>query len=167
MNKVYASARDALQGVVSDGMSIAAGGFGLCGIPEKLIQALADSGVRGLEIVSNNCGVPDFGLGILLRSRQIRKMVSSYVGENPVFERQYLDGDLQVEFTPQGTRMIGGAKATLGVYCDPAKRCSLAQGVANGYILLWRRGKTRIQMDSAHITLAQFLNVAYNLKPVA
>jgi 3-oxoacid CoA-transferase len=103
MNKVYASARDALQGVVSDGMSIAAGGFGLCGIPEKLIQAVADSGVRGLEIVSNNCGVPDFGLGILLRSRQIRKMVSSYVGENPVFERQYLDGDLQVEFTPQGT----------------------------------------------------------------
>ena len=71
------------------------------------------------------------------------------------------------EFKPQGTRMIGGAKATLGVYCDPAKRCSLAQGVANGYILLWRRGKTRIQMDSAHITLAQFLNVAYNLKPVA
>jgi 3-oxoacid CoA-transferase len=140
MNKVFASARDALAGVVSDGMSIAAGGFGLCGVPEKLIQALAESGVKGLEIVSNNCGVPRFGLGILLQSRQIRKMVSSYVGENPVFERQYLDGELQVEFTPQGTLAeklrAGGAgipafftRAGYGTPLADGKRVEVFRGV--------------------------------------
>ncbi len=101
--KVYAGADEALRGVVFDGMSIAAGGFGLCGIPENLIVALERTGVRQLTVVSNNAGVADFGLARLLRSRQIRKMISSYVGENPIFERQYLDGALEVQFTPQGT----------------------------------------------------------------
>jgi len=103
MNKVFASAEEALRGAVFDGMSIAAGGFGVCGIPEKLIVALKESGVGRLTVVSNNAGLPSFGLGTLLGTRQIRRMVSSYVGENPVFEQQFLDGDLELEFTPQGT----------------------------------------------------------------
>lgn len=103
MNKVYASAAEALAGVVSDDMTIAVGGFGLCGIPEALIAALRDTGVRGLTAISNNAGVDGFGLGQLLTTRQIRKMISSYVGENKEFERQYLAGELELEFTPQGT----------------------------------------------------------------
>lgn len=103
MNKVYPSAAAALQGVVKDGQLMAVGGFGLCGIPEALIAALRDSGVKDLTVISNNAGVDDFGLGVLLRTRQIRKMVSSYVGENKEFERQYLAGELELEFTPQGT----------------------------------------------------------------
>jgi len=103
MNKVYPSAAAALEGVVADGQLIAVGGFGLCGIPEALIDALRDSGVRGLTAISNNAGVDGFGLGKLLETRQIRKMISSYVGENKEFERQYLAGELELEFTPQGT----------------------------------------------------------------
>jgi len=103
MNKVYPSASAALQGIVRDGQLLAVGGFGLCGIPEALIDALRDSGVRGLTVVSNNAGVDGFGLGKLLETRQIRKMISSYVGENREFERQYLAGELELEFTPQGT----------------------------------------------------------------
>lgn len=103
MNKVYASASAALAGVVSDDMTIAVGGFGLCGIPEALIAALRDSGVKGLTAISNNAGVDGFGLGQLLTTRQIRKMISSYVGENKEFERQYLAGELELDFTPQGT----------------------------------------------------------------
>ena len=103
MDKVYASAREALQGVVADGMTIAVGGFGLCGIPEALIAGLRDSGVKGLTCISNNAGVDGFGLGQLLETRQIKKMISSYVGENKEFERQYLAGELELEFTPQGT----------------------------------------------------------------
>ncbi|MBS0420294.1 MAG: CoA transferase subunit A [Proteobacteria bacterium] len=102
MNKVRASAREALEGI-RDGATIAAGGFGLCGIPELCIQALRELNVRGLTVASNNCGVDDFGLGILLANRQIKKMISSYVGENKEFERQYLSGELEVELTPQGT----------------------------------------------------------------
>ena len=102
-NKVYASASDALQGVIADGQTLAVGGFGLCGIPEALITALRDSGVKGLTVISNNAGVDGFGLGLLLETRQIRKMISSYVGENKEFERQYLAGELELEFTPQGT----------------------------------------------------------------
>ena len=102
-NKVYASASDALQGVIADGQTLAVGGFGLCGIPEALITALRDSGVKGLTAISNNAGVDGFGLGLLLETRQIRKMISSYVGENKEFERQYLAGELELEFTPQGT----------------------------------------------------------------
>jgi 3-oxoacid CoA-transferase subunit A len=103
MNKVYPSAAAALADVVKDGQTIAVGGFGLCGIPEALIAALRDSGAKGLTCVSNNAGVDGFGLGLLLTTRQIRKMISSYVGENKEFERQYLSGELELEFTPQGT----------------------------------------------------------------
>ena len=103
MNKIYPSAAAALAGVVRDGQLMAVGGFGLCGIPEALIAALRDSGVKDLTVVSNNAGVDGFGLGQLLETRQIRKMISSYVGENKEFERQYLAGELELEFTPQGT----------------------------------------------------------------
>ena len=103
MNKVYPSAAAALDGVVRDGQLFAVGGFGLCGIPEALIDALHDSGVKDLTVISNNAGVDGFGLGKLLLTRQIRKMISSYVGENKEFERQYLAGELELEFTPQGT----------------------------------------------------------------
>ena len=103
MKKVYATASEALAGVVADGQLMAVGGFGLCGIPEALIAALRDSGVRNLTVISNNAGVDGFGLGQLLETRQITKMISSYVGENKEFERQYLAGELELEFTPQGT----------------------------------------------------------------
>ena len=103
MNKIYPNAHHALEGLVEDGMTLAVGGFGLCGIPEALIAALRDSGKRGLTVISNNAGVDGFGLGQLLETRQIRKMISSYVGENKEFERQYLAGELELEFTPQGT----------------------------------------------------------------
>src|SRR6187397_638593 len=103
MNKIFPSAAAALAGVVRDGQLMAVGGFGLCGIPEALIEALKDSGVKDLTCVSNNAGVDGFGLGKLLETRQIKKMISSYVGENKEFERQYLAGELELEFTPQGT----------------------------------------------------------------
>jgi 3-oxoacid CoA-transferase subunit A len=103
MRKVYPDAASALAGIVKDGQTIAVGGFGLCGIPEALIAALRDSGVKNLTAISNNAGVDGFGLGQLLNTRQIRKMISSYVGENKEFERQYLSGELELEFTPQGT----------------------------------------------------------------
>jgi 3-oxoacid CoA-transferase subunit A len=103
MKKVYPSAAKALEGVVKDGQLMAVGGFGLCGIPEALIAALRDSGVKDLTVISNNAGVDGFGLGQLLETRQIKKMISSYVGENKEFERQYLAGELELEFTPQGT----------------------------------------------------------------
>jgi 3-oxoacid CoA-transferase subunit A len=103
MNKVYPSAAAALEGIVADGQLLAVGGFGLCGIPEALIDALQASAVKNLTVISNNAGVDGFGLGKLLATRQIRKMISSYVGENKEFERQYLSGELELEFTPQGT----------------------------------------------------------------
>ena len=103
MRKIYADAASALEGLTFDGMTVMSGGFGLCGIPEKLIAALRDSGTRDLTVISNNAGVDGFGLGQLLETKQIAKMVSSYVGENKEFERQYLAGELQLEFNPQGT----------------------------------------------------------------
>ena len=103
MNKVYADARSALAGLLKDGMTIMAGGFGLCGIPEALILAIRDSGVKNLTVVSNNCGIDGVGLGVLLDSRQIKKMIASYVGENKTFAQQYLAGELEIEFNPQGT----------------------------------------------------------------
>ena len=103
MNKLFSSADDALQGIVKDGQLLAVGGFGLCGIPEALIEALKDSGVQNLTVISNNAGVDGFGLGKLLETRQIKKMIASYVGENKEFERQYIAGELALEFTPQGT----------------------------------------------------------------
>ena len=103
VNKVYSSANDALQDVVQDGQTLAVGGFGLCGIPESLIAALKQTGVKNLTCISNNAGVDGFGLGLLLESKQIKKMIASYVGENKEFERQFLSGELEVELTPQGT----------------------------------------------------------------
>jgi 3-oxoacid CoA-transferase subunit A len=103
LNKIFPSAAEALKGVVKDGQLLAVGGFGLCGIPEALIEALKDSGVKNLTVISNNAGVDGFGLGKLLETRQIKKMISSYVGENKEFERQYLANELELEFTPQGT----------------------------------------------------------------
>ena len=103
VNKVYSSAKDALQDVVQDGQTLAVGGFGLCGIPESLIAALKQTGVKNLTCISNNAGVDGFGLGLLLESKQIKKMIASYVGENKEFERQFLSGEFEVELTPQGT----------------------------------------------------------------
>ena len=103
MSKIYNSASAALDGLLFDGMLIAAGGFGLCGIPELLIQAIQDAGTRDLTVASNNAGVDEFGLGVLLQTKQVKKMMSSYVGENAEFMRQYLAGELEIEFNPQGT----------------------------------------------------------------
>ena len=103
MNKIYGSAAEALEGVLSDGMLIAAGGFGLCGIPELLLQAIKEAGTKNLTFASNNAGVDEFGIGILLQTKQVKKMISSYVGENAEFMRQYLSGELELEFNPQGT----------------------------------------------------------------
>jgi 3-oxoacid CoA-transferase subunit A len=131
MKKVYSTAAEALDGLLFDGMTIAAGGFGLCGIPENLIAAIRDSGVKDLTVVSNNCGVDDFGLGILLQTRQIRKMVSSYVGENAEFMRQYLSGELELEFNPQGTlaeRMRAGGAGIPGFYTKTGVGTVIAEG---------------------------------------
>lgn len=131
MNKIYENARQALEGLLHDGMLIAAGGFGLCGIPELLIAGIRDAGVRDLVFASNNCGVEDFGLGLLLQTRQIRKMISSYVGENAEFMRQYLDGELEVEFTPQGTlaeRMRAGGAGISGFYTRTGVGTAVAEG---------------------------------------
>ena len=115
-SKVYPDAASALRGILNDGMTLCCGGFGLCGVPDKLIGALRDSGVRDLTVVSNNAGIDGAGLGLLLKTRQIRKMISSYVGENKEFERQYLAGELELEFNPQGTmaeRVRAGGAGTL------------------------------------------------------
>jgi 3-oxoacid CoA-transferase subunit A len=115
-SKVYPDAASALAGIVNDGMTLCCGGFGLCGVPEKLIAALHDSGVRDLTVVSNNAGTDDAGLGLLLKSRQIRKMIASYVGENKEFERQYLAGELELEFNPQGTMAERVRAGGAGIY---------------------------------------------------
>jgi 3-oxoacid CoA-transferase subunit A len=131
LNKLWPSAVAALEGVVGDGQLLAIGGFGLCGIPEALIQALRDSGVRDLTVASNNAGIDGVGLGLLLESRQIRKMISSYVGENAEFERQYLAGELEVEFCPQGTlaeRMRAGGAGIPGFYTRTGVGTVVAEG---------------------------------------
>lgn len=131
VEKVYATAADALADVLVDGMTIAAGGFGLCGIPETLIDAIVDSGVSELVAISNNAGVDDFGLGKLLHTHQIRKMISSYVGENKEFERQYLAGELEIEFCPQGTlaeRMRAGGAGIAGFYTRTGVGTVIADG---------------------------------------
>ncbi|MEX1147839.1 MAG: CoA transferase subunit A [Sphingomonadales bacterium] len=131
MNKVYADAASALDGLVKDGMTIMAGGFGLCGIPENLIVALRDTGARDLTAISNNAGVDDFGLGLLLQTRQIKKMLSSYVGENKEFERQYLSGELELEFNPQGTlseRIRAGGAGIPGFYTKTGVGTLIADG---------------------------------------
>lgn len=129
--KVYGTAAEALDGLLFDGMLIAAGGFGLCGIPELLIAAIRDSGVKDLTVASNNAGVDDFGLGVLLQSRQVKKMISSYVGENAEFMRQYLSGELELEFNPQGTlaeRMRAGGCGIPGFYTKTGVGTVIAEG---------------------------------------
>ena len=129
--KVYPDARAALDGLLFDGMTIMSGGFGLCGIPEKLIAALVESGVKGLTVISNNAGVDEFGLGLLLQTRQIKKMISSYVGENATFERQYLAGELELEFNPQGTlaeRIRAGGAGIPGFYTKTGVGTLIAEG---------------------------------------
>jgi 3-oxoacid CoA-transferase A subunit len=131
MKKIYPDADAALEGLLSDGMTICAGGFGLCGIPERLIDAIQRSGVTGLTIASNNAGIDNEGLGKLLRSRQVKKMISSYVGENKEFERQYLAGELEVEFCPQGTlaeRCRAGGAGIPGFYTKTGVGTVVAEG---------------------------------------
>lgn len=147
MNKLWPDARNALEGIVRDGMMLAIGGFGLCGIPEALIAALRESGVRNLTIASNNAGIDHWGLGILLESRQVRKMISSYVGENAEFERQFLLGELEVEFCPQGTlaeRMRAGGAGIAGFYTRTGVGTMVAEGkehkVFDGVTYILERG---------------------------
>ena len=131
MQKIYPNAEAALEGLLHDGMTIAAGGFGLCGIPERLIDAIVASGVKDLTIASNNAGIDNEGLGKLLRTRQVKKMISSYVGENKEFERQYLAGELEVEFNPQGTRaerMRAGGAGIPGFYPKTGVGTLVAEG---------------------------------------
>jgi 3-oxoacid CoA-transferase subunit A len=131
MNKIYGSAAEALDGLLHDGMLIAAGGFGLCGIPELLLSAIRDAGAKDLTFASNNAGVDDFGIGILLQTRQVKKMISSYVGENAEFMRQYLSGELELEFTPQGTlaeRLRAGGAGIPGFYTKTGVGTLVAQG---------------------------------------
>jgi 3-oxoacid CoA-transferase subunit A len=131
MNKLFASAKAALDGVVKDGQTIAVGGFGVCGVPEALVDALRASGVRNLTCISNNAGLDDFGLGLLLGTRQIRKMIASYVGENKEFERQFLAGESQLEFTPQGTlaeRMRAGGAGIPAFFTKTGYGTVVAEG---------------------------------------
>jgi 3-oxoacid CoA-transferase subunit A len=130
-SKVYDTPKAALEGLLRDGLTVAVGGFGLCGIPEQLIIALRDSGVKGLTAVSNNAGVDEWGLGLLLKTRQISKMVSSYVGENAEFERQFMSGELELEFNPQGTlaeRMRAGGAGIAGFYTKTGVGTVVAEG---------------------------------------
>jgi len=145
--KIYSDAAAALDGVLFDGMFIAAGGFGLCGIPENLIQAIVDAGTKDLTIASNNAGVDDFGLGLLLQTRQVKKMISSYVGENAEFMRQYLSGELELEFNPQGTlaeRMRAGGCGIPGFYTKTGVGTVIAEGkeekVFDGQTYILERG---------------------------
>src|SRR5580704_15097748 len=131
MNKFKEDAPSALEGLLFDGMTIMSGGFGLCGIPENLILSLRDSGVKDITVISNNCGVDDWGLGLLLQTRQIKKMVSSYVGENAEFERQYLAGELEIEFNPQGTlaeRIRAGGAGIPAFFTKTGYGTLIAQG---------------------------------------
>ncbi|HBK44963.1 MAG TPA: succinyl-CoA--3-ketoacid-CoA transferase [Xanthomonadaceae bacterium] len=142
--KLHPDAASALAGVVADGQTLAVGGFGLCGIPEALIAALRDSGATGLTVISNNAGVDGFGLGLLLQTRQIRKMISSYVGENKEFERQFLSGELELEFNPQGTlaeRLRAGGAGIPAFY------------TATGYGTVVAEGKETREFDGRHYVL--------------
>lgn len=147
MPQILTNSANALDGLLFDGMTIVAGGFGLCGIPENLIEALRDSNVRDLTVISNNAGVDEFGLGLLLQTRQIRKMISSYVGENKEFARQYLAGELELEFNPQGTlaeRIRAGGAGIPAFYTKTGVGTSVAQGkeerVFNGERYLMETG---------------------------
>lgn len=153
-SKIYPDAKGALEGVVADGQTLAVGGFGLCGIPEALIAALRDSGVTGLTAISNNAGVDGFGLGLLLETRQIKKMVSSYVGENKEFERQFLAGELELEFTPQGTlaeRLRAGGAGIPAFF------------TATGYGTVVADGKETREFDGKHYVLETALKADVSL----
>lgn len=131
MNKIYPNAAKALDGILKHGLTIMAGGFGLCGIPEHCITAIRDAGVKDLTVISNNCGVDDFGLGILLKTRQIKKMLSSYVGENKTFEKQFLNKELELEFNPQGTlaeRIRAGGAGIPAFYTKTGVGTIVAEG---------------------------------------
>jgi len=154
MNKLFASAQAALDGVVQDGQTIAVGGFGVCGVPEALIDALRASGVKNLTCISNNAGLDDFGLGLLLGTRQIRKMVASYVGENKEFERQYLAGELQLEFTPQGTlaeRMRAGGAGIPAFFTK------------TGYGTVVAEGKETREIEGEHYVMERWLRADVSL----
>ncbi len=148
MNKLYASAAEALDGIVEDGMTLAVGGFGLCGIPEALIDALRDTGKKDLTVISNNAGVDGFGLGKLLETRQVKKMISSYVGENKEFERQYLAGELELEFTPQGTLAEKLRAGGAGIPAFFTK---------TGYGTLIAEGKETREFDGEHYVMERSL----------
>ena len=153
-NKLYPTANAALQGVIADGQTLAVGGFGLCGIPETLIEALRDSGVKGLTAISNNAGVDGFGLGLLLETRQISKMISSYVGENKEFERQYLAGELELEFNPQGTlaeRLRAGGAGIPAFF------------VRTGYGTIVAEGKETREFDGHHYVMETALKADVSL----
>ncbi|MET4730170.1 3-oxoacid CoA-transferase subunit A [Lysobacter enzymogenes] len=153
-SKLYPSAHDALQGVVADGQTLAVGGFGLCGIPEALIGALRDSGAKGLTAISNNAGVDGFGLGLLLETRQIKKMISSYVGENKEFERQFLSGELELEFNPQGTlaeRLRAGGAGIPAFY------------TRTGYGTVVAEGKETREFDGHHYVMETALKADVSL----
>ena len=148
-DKVRSTAADALLGVLKDGMTIMAGGFGLCGIPENLIAAIREAGVKDLTVISNNCGVDDFGLGILLAGGQIRKMISSYVGENKLFEKLYLSGELELEFNPQGTlaeRIRAGGAGIPAFFTRTGVGTLVAEGKEvrefDGHLYVMERGLT-------------------------
>ncbi len=153
-NKVVADARQALDGLVADNQTLAVGGFGLCGIPEALIAALRNSGVKGLTVISNNAGVDGFGLGLLLETRQIKKMISSYVGENKEFERQYLSGELELEFNPQGTlaeRLRAGGAGIPAFF------------TATGYGTVVAEGKETREFGGKHYVLETALSADVSL----
>jgi 3-oxoacid CoA-transferase subunit A len=154
MNKLYPSAQAALEGLLAHGQTIAVGGFGVCGVPEALIEAVKASGVKDLTCISNNAGLDDFGLGLLLATRQIRKMISSYVGENKEFERQYLAGELQLEFTPQGTlaeRMRAGGAGIPAFFTK------------TGYGTPVAEGKETREFDGAHYVMERWLRADVSL----
>jgi 3-oxoacid CoA-transferase subunit A len=154
MSKLHENAAQALSGLVADGQTLAVGGFGLCGIPEALIAALRDSGVRDLTVISNNAGVDGFGLGLLLETRQIRKMISSYVGENKEFERQYLAGELALEFNPQGTlaeRLRAGGAGIPAFF------------TATGYGTVVAEGKDTREFDGRHYVMETALKADVSL----
>lgn len=169
MTQIFSTAQDAIKDVIKDGMLIHAGGFGLCGIPENLIQAIYESGAKNLTIVSNNCGIDDFGLGILLKNGQIKKMISSYVGENKIFEQMYLDGSLELELNPQGTlaeRIRAGGAGIPAFYTKTGVGTMVAEGKEirefNGEKYVMEKG---IFADLAIIKgykADEFGNVVYN-----
>jgi 3-oxoacid CoA-transferase subunit A len=179
MNKVYPSAAEALKGIVKDGQLMAVGGFGLCGIPEALIAALRDSGVKGLTVISNNAGVDDFGLGLLLQTRQIKKMISSYVGENKEFERQYLAGELELEFTPQGTlaeKLRAGGAGIPAFFTRTGVGTLVAEGKEtrefDGHVYVMERAlNPEVSLVKAHVAdksgNLRFRRTARNFNPAA